>query len=68
MLSFLGNWNNFQGALIYLQQPIERFTLPLGLQFFQATLSREAPRWHLMMAMSTMMVIRSLVLFFLAQR
>ena len=69
VLSFQGNWNNFRGALIYLQQPIERFTLPLGLQFFQATLSAgEAPRWHLMMAMSTLMVIPVVILFFLAQR
>ena len=34
----MGNWNNFRLPLIYLHQPIERFTLPLGLQFFQATL------------------------------
>ena len=69
VLSFVGNWNNFRGALIYLQQPIERFTMPLGLQFFQATLSAgEAPRWHLMMAMSSLMVIPVLILFFLAQR
>jgi multiple sugar transport system permease protein len=69
VLSFQGNWNNFKGALIYLQEPLTRFTLPLGLQFFQATLSAgEAPRWHLMMAMSTLMVIPVMVLFFLAQR
>ncbi|CAN5592600.1 carbohydrate ABC transporter permease [soil metagenome] len=69
VLSFQGNWNNFRGALIYLQEPVTRFTLPLGLQFFQATLSAsEAPRWHLMMAMSTLMIIPVMVLFFLAQR
>jgi multiple sugar transport system permease protein len=69
VLSFQGNWNNFKGALIYLQEPLTRFTLPLGLQFFQATLSAgEAPRWHLMMAMSSLMVIPVIVLFFLAQR
>jgi multiple sugar transport system permease protein len=69
VLSFQGNWNNFRGALIFLQEPLTRFTLPLGLQFFQATLSAgEAPRWHLMMAMSTLMVIPVMVLFFLAQR
>ncbi len=69
VLSFQGNWNNFKGALIYLQEPLTRFTLPLGLQFFQATLSAgEAPQWHLMMAMSSLMVIPVLVLFFLAQR
>jgi multiple sugar transport system permease protein len=69
VLSFQANWNNFRSALIYLQQPIERFTLPLGLQFFQATLTAgEAPRWHLMMAMSTLMIIPVMILFFLAQR
>ncbi|MBA2373999.1 MAG: carbohydrate ABC transporter permease [Chloroflexi bacterium] len=68
VLSFQGNWNNFKGALIYLGQPIERFTLPLGLQFFQASIGTEAPRWHLMMAMSLLMVVPVLILFFLAQR
>jgi multiple sugar transport system permease protein len=69
VLSFQGNWNNFRLALIYLQQPIERFTMPLGLQFFQAQLTAgEAPRWHYMMAMSGLMALPILVLFFLAQR
>ena len=68
VLSFQGNWNNFKGALIYLNDPIERFTLPLGLQFFQASIGTEAPRWHLMMAMSLLMVVPVLILFFLAQR
>ncbi len=68
VLSFQGNWNNFRGALIYLQQPLERFTMPLGLQFFQASLSNEAPRWHYMMAMSGLMALPIIVLFFLAQR
>jgi multiple sugar transport system permease protein len=69
VLSFQGNWNNFQLPLIYLYQPIERFTLPLGMQFFQASLTAsEAPRWHYMMAMSTLMALPILILFFLAQR
>jgi len=69
VLSFQGNWNNFRLPLIYLYNPIERFTMPLGLQFFQATLSAaEAPRWHYMMAMSTIMAVPILVLFFLAQK
>jgi multiple sugar transport system permease protein len=68
VLSFQGNWNNFKGALIYIQEPLTRFTLPLGLQFFQASISNEAPRWHLMMAMSSLMVIPVIILFFLAQR
>jgi len=67
VLSFQANWNNFQGPLIYLST-LEKFPMILGLQFFGATLSNEAPKWHYMMAMSTMMAAPILVLFFLAQR
>lgn len=67
VLSFQANWNNFEGALIYLST-LEKYPLVLGLQFFGASLSREAPQWHLMMAMATMMAAPILLLFFLAQR
>jgi multiple sugar transport system permease protein len=67
VLSFQGNWNNFEGALIYLST-LEKYPMVLGLQFFGASLSREAPQWHLMMAMATMMAAPILVLFFMAQR
>jgi multiple sugar transport system permease protein len=67
VLSFQGNWNNFEGALIYLST-LEKYPMVLGLQFFGASLSREAPQWHLMMAMATMMAAPILLLFFFAQR
>jgi multiple sugar transport system permease protein len=67
VLSFQGNWNNFEGPLIYLNT-LEKYPMVLGLQFFGASLSREAPQWHLMMAMSTVMAAPILLLFFLAQR
>jgi multiple sugar transport system permease protein len=67
VLSFQANWNNFEGPLIYLNT-LEKYPLVLGLQFFGASLSREAPQWHLMMAMSTVMAAPILLLFFLAQR
>lgn len=67
VLSFQANWNNFEGALIYLST-LEKYPMVLGLQFFGASLSREAPQWHLMMAMATMMAAPILLLFFLAQR
>lgn len=67
VLSFQGNWNNFEGALIYLNT-MEKYPMVLGLQFFGASLSREAPQWHLMMAMSAMMAAPILLLFFVAQR
>ncbi|CAN5826610.1 carbohydrate ABC transporter permease [soil metagenome] len=67
VLSFQANWNNFEGALIYLNT-LEKYPLVLGLQFFGDSLSREAPKWHLMMAMSTAMAAPILLLFFMAQR
>ena len=67
VLSFQANWNNFEGPLIYLST-LDKFPMILGIQFFGATLSNEAPKWHYMMAMSTMMAAPILLLFFLAQR
>lgn len=67
VLSFQANWNNFEGALIYLNT-LEKYPMVLGLQFFGSSLSREAPKWHLMMAMSAMMAAPILALFFAAQR
>ncbi len=67
VLSFQGNWNNFQAPLIYLNTT-QMFPLVLAIQFFQESLSKEAPKWHYMMAMSTMMAAPVLALFFTAQR
>jgi multiple sugar transport system permease protein len=67
VLSFQANWNNFEGPLIYLNT-LEKYPMILGLQFFGATLSNEAPKWHYMMAMATLMALPILALFFLAQR
>ena len=67
VLSFQANWNNFEGPLIYLST-LEKFPMILGLQFFGATLSNEAPKWHYMMAMSAIMAAPILALFFIAQR
>src|SRR5215213_5101211 len=67
VLSFQANWNNFEGPLIYLST-LEKYPMVLGLQFFGDTLSREAPKWHYMMAMSTLMAAPILALYFIAQR
>jgi multiple sugar transport system permease protein len=67
VLSFQANWNNFEGPLIYLST-LEKYPMVLGLQFFGDTLSVEAPKWHYMMAMATMMAAPILILFFVAQR
>jgi len=67
VLIFQGNWNNFQGPLIYLNTTIQ-FPLVVALKFFQESLSKEAPKWHYMMAMATVMAVPILALFFTAQR
>lgn len=67
VLSFQANWNNFQGPLIYLSTT-EKFPLALAMRFFDQSLSKEAPQWHLMMAMTTMMAIPVLAIYFLAQK
>jgi multiple sugar transport system permease protein len=67
VLSFQGNWNNFQAPLIYLSTP-EKFPLALALRFFDQSLSKEAPLWNLMMAMTAMMAAPVLLLYFLAQK
>jgi multiple sugar transport system permease protein len=67
VLSFQGNWNNFQGPILYLSTP-EKFPLALAMRFFDQSLSREAPQWQYMMALATMMSVPILALYFLAQK
>ena len=67
VLIFQGNWNNFMGPLIYLNS-VDQFPMVMALKFFQESLSKEAPKWHYMMAMSTVMAAPLLLLYFMAQR
>jgi multiple sugar transport system permease protein len=67
VLSFIGNWNNFMGPLIYLNTG-EKYPMIMALKFFEASLSKEAPLFHYMMAMSTIMALPLLILYFLMQR
>lgn len=67
VLSFQGNWNNFQGPLLYLKTT-QTFPLALVLRFFDQSLSKDAPQWQYMMALSTMMAIPVLIIYFLAQK
>jgi multiple sugar transport system permease protein len=67
VLAFQGNWNNFEAPLIYLNTT-QMFPLVLSIQFFQRSLSKNTAPWHYMMAMTTMMALPVLVLFFAAQR
>jgi len=67
VFSFQGNWNNFQGPLIYLHTT-QMFPLATTIQFFNSSLSQTAPEWQYMMALTTMMAIPVLIIYFLAQK
>jgi len=64
VFTFTDVWNDFMGPLIYLNDP-EKFTVSLGLSFFQG--ARETS-WDLLMAGSLMSMIPPMILFFLAQK
>jgi ABC-type glycerol-3-phosphate transport system permease component len=64
VFTFTDVWNVFMGPLIYLNDP-EKFTVSLGLSFFQGA---KETSWHLLMAGSLMSMIPPMILFFLAQK
>lgn len=61
---FLGSWNNFLDALIFLNTP-EKFTVPLLLNTFKGLYVAD---WSLMMAGTTISVIPVLILYIVAQK
>ena len=68
IFSFLYHWNQFIEPLIYLNTPT-KFTVSLGLQFFQTVPTEGGePKEQLLMAGTIMMVAPCVVLFFAAQR
>lgn len=64
LFQFLGSWRNFQGPLIYLSDN-KKYTISLGLQFFQLEHDTE---WQLLMAASIMLTAPIIILFFFTQR
>ncbi|MBI2190576.1 MAG: carbohydrate ABC transporter permease [Planctomycetes bacterium] len=65
LFHFLWAWNDFLGPLIYLTRP-KTFTLSLALQFYQS--QHGGSEWHLLMAMSVLVLLPIVVLFFLTQK
>jgi multiple sugar transport system permease protein len=59
-------WNDFLGPLLFLLKE-SRYTLALGLTFFQSTSTYDV-RFNLMMAASTLIVLPVILLFFFFQR
>ncbi|KKI90391.1 sugar ABC transporter permease [Bacillus sp. SA1-12] len=64
LFQFMGSWTDFIGPLLYLTDETQ-YTLSLGLQQFQTQMGTE---WGLMMAVSTMMTLPIIILFFFLQK
>ena len=69
LFSFLYHWNDFIRPLIFLNSQ-EKFTLSLGLRFFQKSITAGGglPQDDLLMAASVMMTLPVILLFFFSQR
>ncbi|MBZ0296034.1 MAG: carbohydrate ABC transporter permease [Anaerolineae bacterium] len=65
LFTFLWNWNDFFGPMIYLNKD-ENFTLAVGLYQYFST--RGNSEWGLLMAAAAIMIAPVIVLFFFAQR
>jgi multiple sugar transport system permease protein len=64
LFTFVGNWNDFLGPLLYLNDD-RSYTLSIGLQRF---VSQHGAEWGMLMAASTVMALPIIVIFFFAQR
>ncbi len=65
VFTFIGVWNDFLGPLLYINSD-EKQTVALGLQSFKSAFQYDDPQ--VLMAASVMMMLPSIVMFFLAQR
>ena len=65
IFTFMWNWNDFMGPLIYLNTN-DKWTLTIGLSRFTGMYGTTA--WNLLMAASLITVLPCVLLFFFAQR
>ena len=64
IFSFQFHWNDFFRPLIFLLDQ-DKYTLALGLRFFQGTYGTE---WNSLMAVSLVVMLPLIIVFFFAQR
>lgn len=64
LFTFISNWNDFLGPLIYLNDA-SKYTISLGLQQFQSAYDTQ---WQNLMAATTISILPIMIMFFLAQR
>jgi multiple sugar transport system permease protein len=68
IISFMAHWSDFMGPLIYLNSN-EKFTVSVGLQFFQEAKDIGGePLHHILMAGTALSIIPCILLFFGTQR
>lgn len=64
LFTFMATWNDYFGPLIFLSNP-DHWTLAIGLRSFQ---TQFGGRYDLMMAASILIMLPTLILFFVAQK
>ena len=64
LFAFMGSWNDFLGPLIYLFDQ-SKYTVSLGLAMFS---SQYGSYWGMLMAVSTVVTVPIIILFFFTQR
>jgi multiple sugar transport system permease protein len=64
LFTFIGSWNDYLGPLIYLFDD-RKYTLSLGLAMFR---SQYSAAWGQMMAVSTVVTLPLIIVFFFTQR
>lgn len=64
VFGFIGNWDNFEGPLVYLNST-ENYTVSIGLRMFQDSFGTNTGQ---LMAASLIHIFPTVVLFFAAQR
>ena len=68
VFAFLGSWNDLWGPLIYLHDE-NKYTMPVGLLNFIAVAGQATGTpWQLVMAVSCVMMLPIILVFFLAQK
>ena len=64
LFTIMGTWNDYFGPMMYLQSE-KNYTLILGIVQFQGAFNSQ---WHLMMAVSTIVIIPVILVFFFGQK
>jgi len=71
LFTFMGAWNDYLGPLIYLQKP-EQYTLAVGIEFLRTAMTTKtthsALSYPYLMAVSAVVTLPIVILFFFAQR